>query len=377
MLDRGWQSFKDRENKKYLLRVVWGMRAAKAIPNLGDKAKRQDGASQLLLGLMLGQDRSTTNRDIALFCGEDAVIAPFFNKQRPSIGCVNRYSQRKQKGETAPTAENALKINDPAELARRYGQEHFDAEMEGVGGAGKVALWTFDEQIPKAIRCACRKGQMKFNFSSNCTKCGGKGFKLDPERKMGPTARTVLIVLQLKGIAGRRQEDGSYTPPYLDITCEEIGQLCGMCPNTVSEALDEWEDLKVLQIVPGKVTYDRAGAVVHRDPQRIIWLPGLLMDDDVVERERQRFMAALAYARELANLNGWELAAVHMSRIAALHQELLRRWHMSRHSLGAFWNAMRKLIWREGMPCGRRPGLRDSKQPPDYRAYLFPVHLQE
>lgn len=370
MLPRGYQSWRDDESKKFLLRVAWVLPAAKAIPRPGDKPKVTDGASQLLLGNMLGQDRSTTNRDLALFCGEDALIAHLFHKNRPGIGCVNRYSLRKKGDEPEPTQKNVLLQHDPAALAARYGDDLFNAAMDGVSGAGRVAMWTFDENIPLMVRCVCRKGQMKFNFSSNCMKCGGKGYTRDPEgRMMGANARIVLIVLQLKGIV----EFGK-----LDMTCAEIAELAGMCVNTVAEILDQWEDLKVLQIIPGKVTYDRAGAVVHREPQRIIWLPGLLMDADIQQREVERFKVALDHARELAKLNGWELAAVHMSRISALHNELLRRWFMSRHSLGAFWNAMRKLIYVEGLPCGRfTKGRLLGTWVPDYRSLLFPVHLRE
>lgn len=367
MLERGWMSYKDQESKKFLLRVAWILPASKAIPRPGDPAKRKDGASQLLMGMMLGQDRSTTNRDLRLFCGEDAEIAAFFNKWRPGIGCVNRYSVRKQKDEPEPSKEQVFKAHDAKALARRYGHEHFDAEMVGVSGAGRVALWTYDENIPKPNRCICRKGQMKLNFSSDCMKCGGKGYTLDPEKKIGANARTVLSTLQLKGIVSF----GS-----LDITSSDLGKLCGLCENTVAEALDEWEDLKVLQIVPGKVTRDRAGAVVDRDPQRIIWLPGLLLDHDMIQRERERFATHLADTRERAKLNGWATVGVHLDRIAALHHELLRRWFMSRHSLGAFWNAMRKLIYREGIPCSYQ-GRRDHRDQPDYRALLFPVHLKE
>lgn len=363
MLERGWLSYKDQESKKFLLRVAWVMPASKALPRPGDEAKRTDGASQQLMGSMLGQDRSTMNRDIQLFCGDDAQIAAFFNKWRPGIGCVNRYSFHTKHLQPAPTKETVFKVHDPEALAARYGREHFDAEMKNVSGAGRVALWTYDENMPKPVRCVCRKGQMKFNFSSNCMKCGGQGFALDPDRKMGANPRTLLSVLQLKGIV----KFG-----YWDITSADLGKLCGLSENTVAEALDEWEDLKVLQIVSGKVTRDRTGAVVSRHPQRIIWLPGMLLDNDIAERERQRFATHLADTRERARLNGWAQAGVHLDRIAALHHELLKRWTLSRHSLGALWNAMRTLIYREGIPCGRR-----TRHEHDYRDYLFPVHLRE
>ncbi len=368
MLERGWMSWRDLETKKFLLRVAWILPASKAIPRPGEpeKRSRSEGASQMLMGMMVGEDRSTMNRDLRMFCGEDAQIAYLFNKRRPGIGCVNRYSQHKKDAQPESSKKKALLRNDPQELARRYGEQLFDPEMEGVSGSGRVALWTFDENIPKSVRCGCRKGQMKLNFRSpQCMKCGGKGFTLDPERKMGANARQVLAALQLKGIVNFG---------YLDITSEELGKLWGGCENTTAQALDEWEDLKVLQIVPGKVTRDRTGAVVSRLPQRIIWLPGQLLDHGIVERERARFAAHLAETRQRALLNGWANAGVHLDRIAALHNELLGRWMLSKHTLGALWNAMRTLIYREGMPCGRRTGHRDEE---DYRAHLFPVHLVE
>jgi hypothetical protein len=103
---------------------------------------------------------------------------------------------------------------------------------------------------------------------------------------------------------------------YLDITSPDLGKLCGLSENTVAEALDEWEDLKVLQIVPGKVTRDRTGAVVDRAPQRIMWLPGLLLDHDIIKRERERFAVHLADTRQRAKLNGWAMAGIHLDRIA-------------------------------------------------------------
>jgi hypothetical protein len=363
MLERGWLSYLDMESKAFLLRVAFVLQASKAIPRPGDLPKHANGASQELMGMMLGHDRSTMNRDIQLFCGPDAQIAELFNKWRPGIGCVNRYSVLTRKQDPAPTRETAFTRHDPPALAARYGRELFDPEMKGVSGSGRVALWTFDENLPRPIRCVCRKGQMKFNFTSNCMKCSGKGYTVDTDRKMGANARTVLSVIQLKGIAKWG---------YLEITSPELGKLCGLSANTIAECLDKWEDLKVLQIVPGRVIYDRAGAVVFRHPQRIIWLPGMLLDHEIAESERQRFAAHLADTRERARLNGWAMAGIHLDRIAALHHELLKRWTLSRHSLGALWNAMRTLIYREGLPSGRR-----NQHEHDYRDLLFPVHLKE
>src|SRR5579864_1356397 len=111
MLPRGWQAYRDRETKAFLLRVAWILPAAKAVPRAGDPGKRTDAASQLRMGNMLGQDRSTTNRNLRMFCGENATIAQFFNKWRPGIGCVNHYSHLHP--HLDPNKKKVLKTMDP------------------------------------------------------------------------------------------------------------------------------------------------------------------------------------------------------------------------------------------------------------------------
>lgn len=356
-LPRGLMSYRDRATKKYFLRVGWILQASKALPRMGDPDKwRRESASQQLMGDMLGQDRSTTNRDIALFAGEDAIVYQFFNKWRPGIGVANKYSER-----SLPLQEDKKPLCrlDPKKLADCYGEAYFNSTQEGCNGSGDVEMWTYAPEIPKPIRCGCRLGQMKLNFSSTCGKCGGKGFRLHDKKKLGANPRIILTALQLKGIKLRG---------YLDMTCEDLGQLTGLSVNCVAECLDQWEDLKILQIVPGEVLYDDAGKPYFRYPQRILWLPGVLLDQQMIERERARFSAHMAACQQKAQINGWANARVHLDRIRLLHTELLRRWAMTRHTLGSFWNAMRTLIYREGMPCGRR-----TFHGHDLRDELFPV----
>lgn len=339
-------SYADTETKKFLLRVAWVLPASKAIGRSGDSGKWKDAASQLRMGDMLGQDRSTTNRNLRMFCGENATIAQFFKKWRPGIGCVNNYSHVRPEDEM--DKRKVLKTLDPEKLAEKFGADRFDAGAEGCSGSGPVALWTFDKNLPEPIRCGCRLGQMKFNFNSRCLKCGGKGHTFDPGRKMGPNPRTLLTVLQLKGIAHFG---------YLEMTCAALGRLSGLCENTVATCLDQWEDLKVLQIVPGRVVYEPGtNAVKFRYPQRIIWLPGQLLDHDIVARERLRFEEAA----KLVFLNFGLTPSLAIAR--QRHAELLAMWQLSRHSLGSLWSYLRTwLIRREN--CER-----------EQVDMLFPLH---
>lgn len=342
MAPRGPMSWKDRKTKAEQLSSFWTLIASKAIPRPGDPVKRDDAASQAYLGFMQGLDRSTTNRHLRLFCGEDAKVAFLFNKSREGIGCVNRYTHR-----FVPSTDKhtVLLDMDPDKLASRFGDKHFDAGAEGYGGSGEIALWTHDGNVPKTVRCICKRGQMKFYADRACLKCGGKGYStIDPETgkpygKMGQNPRIILDALQLKGITlGKR---------FLEKTCKEIGEWTGLAENTVAAGLDEWENLRVLQIVPGKVIYEdfidpKTGklAVKTRYPQRIMWLPGLLMDQEVVDQEQIRFTEALERAR-------LEFGRTHVLAIAQQrHAELLALWLLSRHSLGSFWSYLRTWLRR-------------------------------
>lgn len=496
MLARGFMAARE-DIRSSLLEIAWGLTAAKSVARPGDPVNWKDSNSQLLLGAMWGEDRSTMNRHLAQFsatvCGRcygrgkvlpgdrgkgeenadsvlvsqessaspvdardragiqlrgleaqgsgdsvhhssatenagsgsdadsqngrgaepelitcpkcngagvrDAEIFELLHKWRPAIGCVNNYEFVRASDEA--TAENVSTRNgkdagtksgkkekkdhplndyNPVKLAEIW-PEFFDKDAEGLNGCFEAELWILDPNIRKTIRCGCRKGQMKFVYPgvNNCLKCGGNGFTLHPTDKMGASARKVLLALRSKGLASyfKDRETGAMVfRGYLEKTCAEIGEMCGLSVNTVADALDQWEDHKVLQIVPGKVIYEdfndpKTGlpAIKCRLPQRIIWLPGLLLDPAMMQREKQRFGAHLIATREKALLNGWACAGIHLDRIQKLHNELLRRWCMSRHSLGAFWRAMRLVIYREGIPSGQLKGE------PDYRNELFPINL--
>jgi hypothetical protein len=376
LLESGWMSAIDQEiqdaamdegvqfSKAILLCTVWGLTAAKAIPRPGEKPNRHNAASQLKLGAMWGLDRSTMNRYLRKFCGEDATVIQFFNKAKGGVGCVNRYTEKDPPPK--PSDKERLKQHDPERLAAKFGKRFFDPNPtyklgaieidERLHGSGEVFLFTYSETLPKTVRCTCRKGQMKFNFKGcgdttkgayRCLKCGGKGYTIpDLNEKMGPSARLVLTVLQLKGIAKWG---------FLEMSNTRIGKLCGLSENTVATALDEWENLKVLQIVPGKIHYEdfldpKTGrpAVKFREPQRIIWLPGQLLDHDVAENERRRFQEAA----ETVFLTFGLTPSLQIAR--QRHAELLEMWQLSRHSVGSLWSYLRKyLITREACDRGQ------------------------
>ncbi len=364
MAPRGPMSWKDRKTKAEQLSTWWTLIAAKALPRPGDPAKEHDAASQLYLGFMQGLDRSTTNRHLRKFAGKDAKVAHLFNKKRGGVGCVNRYTNRFVASTDKKT--NLLDM-DPEKLAKLFGENLFDAGAKGCSGSGQVALWTHDGNVPKTFRCICKRGQMKFYADRACLKCGGKGYSTtDPETgksgdKMGANPRVILNMLQLKGIA----EWG-----YLDITCKAIGELTGLCENTVAAGLDEWENLKILQIVPGKVYYEKyidpktgRQMEISRDPQRIIWLPGQLMDHDVMLRELDRFQEAVDRAR-------LKFGSTHTLAIAQQrHAELLKFWLLSRHSVGSLWTYLYTWLRRKENIVFTIEGAEQEQI-----SMLFPLH---
>lgn len=376
MLPRGWMSCKDQAILTELLETQWGLMVSKSVPRPGDPPKVQDANSQYELGLQWGQDRSTTNRHLQKFCFDtcaecqgkgkvrsdssgmmescatcdgkgviDADVLNLVRKYRPGIGVVNHYHDLVQAGNGAnvPRADALLQWN-PARLAEQFGEEFFDGSAEGLDGCGEVPMFIFSPNILEPIRCTCRLGQMTMNFKG-CLKCGRKGYTFDLNRRMRRNPRLVLAVLILKGLRSL---------PYLEMTSEAIGKLCGLCENTVAACLDQWEDLKVLQIAPGQVYYGdtidpKTGkpAVKFRKPQRIIWLPGLLLDHDVRERERKRFDEAA----EVVFLSFGLTPSLRIAR--QRHEELLTMWHLTRHSVGSLWSYLHRwLVRKEG--CDRR-----------------------
>jgi hypothetical protein len=358
MAPRGPMSWKDRKTKAEQLLSWWTLIAAKALPRPGDPVKDNDAASQLYLGFIQGLDRSTINRRLRKFAGKDAKVAHLFNKKRGGVGCVNRYTHR-----FVPSTDKHTRLldMDPENLAAIFGADLFDAGAgEGYRGSGPVARWTHDGNVPKTIRCVCKLGQMKFYADRGCLKCGGKGYTTNDD-KMGDSPRLILDVLQLKGIA----EWG-----HLDMTCKAIGELTGLCENTVAAGLDEWENLKILQIVPGKVYYEeyidpKTGKQmeIRRDPQRIIFLPGQLMDHDVQHRELQRFQEALERARR--KFGSTQVLAIAQQR----HAQLLQMWLLSRHSVGSLWTYLYTWLRRKENIVFTVEGAEQEQI-----SMLFPLH---
>ena len=362
--------------KKELLAVWWVMQMAKATEETGDSDHHVRRVSQERMAQMLGMDRSTFNRhlqrfseadgrwsperrekhsrtmkDIARSQGKSVLdaamrsvkrVATFFNKNG-GFGMALLYTHRLPK-ELKPTREKRdCRTRDAEALASHWGEDLFDPTAH-VNGFKAVDGWLYHPNLRATRRCECHFGQMKFNFQSTCSKCGGKGFHLldDP---MPAAGRVFLTGLLMMGI----EKNGS-----LQMTQERIGERLGMDANTVAKYEDMCEDLGIIQCIPGEVFRECTlsgkrftdkcaccgrtdGPVVDRKPHKIVWLPGRVLDADVAQLERERFNAHAARLRKLEEIQ-------QATQAQQMHHELLTQWKGSQHSLESFQSELRRRL---------------------------------
>ncbi len=285
-------------------------------------------------------------------------LVTLFNKNA-GYGQAQLYSLRmpqQLKPQMEKKGEDRTK--DAALLAQAFGSRWFDSERRGVNGFKAIPGWVWDPHLPDVDKCECQSGQMGLPLavSRDCHKCNGRGDKCECQSgQMGlPLAvsrdchkcngrgyivystplpdygRVLLTFLLLKGL----EQYGS-----VEITQEAIGDALGMDVNTVAKYEDKLEALMIIRCVAGEVTRDAAGAVVDRKPHKIIWLPDRMLDEDIAEREWQRFQDLRSQVADREALR----------RAEGLHVALLKAWRGKEHSLSAFWNELRRQFARAGI----------------------------
>jgi len=261
-------------------------------------------------------------------------LATFFNKSA-GFGQAHLYSLH-MKQELKPQIEKKGedKTRNARLLAQAFGDQWFDAESRGVNNFKSVDGWIWHPLLLDVDKCECQAGQMGLPLavSTNCSKCKGTGM-IVYNHPLADYARVLLTFLILKGL----RQYGS-----VEITQETIAEALGMDVNTVAKYEDKLEALMIIRCVAGAVTRDAAGAVVDRKPHKIIWLPDRLLDEDIAQREWQRFQALRS---KLADTQGFRLAE-------SLHVALLKAWRGKEHSLGAFWNELRRQFAAVGLSKG-------------------------
>jgi len=380
-VSRAWLAFCNPGKRKEFLSVAWAMEMAGAIEQYGAPAKEVERRSQKLMASMLGIDVSTFNRRLGQFSEPDGRwdderrrrhstlmkaaastgsptepenkpalkemeslrpvprklhrrvrrLATFFNKTA-GFGQAHMYSLRMPQ-ELKPRIEKKgdHKTKDAALLAQAFGTSWFDPDRRGVNGFKGIDGWVWDPHLPDVDKCECQSGQMGLPLaaSQKCGKCNGRGM-IVYDHPLPDYGRVLLTFLLLKGLA----QYGS-----VEITQEAIAEALGMDVNTVAKYEDKLEALMIVRCVAGAVTRDASGAVVDRKPHKIIWLPDRMLDEDIAQREWQRFQAL---RNKISDPVAWQ-------RAEGLHVALLKDWRGKEHVLGAFWNELRRQFAAAGL----------------------------
>jgi hypothetical protein len=289
------------------------------------------------------------------------------------FGCAQRFTLH-MPGELKPRVEEGQKMASSTAnvelLAQAFGMDYFDPTQEGINNYKWAPGWILD--LPQMQECICKAGQLCLLPGKTCPKCDGHGavpmrYGPDHERagEMVPLydyGKNLLFHLILKGI----MQFGSIDNQRL---VQELEPALGCDQATIALYRTQLELLQLIRVRAGDITRlclrcdvrfvcrwrenkagegkwhgqchkcgATAGTVVERDPDVWIWIADKVMDEEIVERERQRFQAMRA-----------KVDARAFAQAEKVHLELLTAWRGQEHTLRAFFNAMRRRLASEGI----------------------------
>jgi hypothetical protein len=252
-------------------------------------------------------------------------------------------------------------------LAERYGEDVFNPSAQ-VNGFKVIRSDLWHKTLPDPVDCECQDGQGKLAFQQECPRCGGQGWhwreasKLEKERGLSYGAlpeypRLVGSVYIMQGIEDEiseiRDDRGQivrhHQPPgVLQMRQRDRARLAGMDEDTLRKCDLKLERLGYIRIAPGDKEYwPGTRKVKSSEPDKILWMPGRLLDHEICVQEMERFVRA----RQALHGHPW------LARAEALHLALLKEWEGKPHSLAAFWNELRRRFAHHGVEKSLREAL--------------------
>lgn len=174
-----------------------------------------------------------------------------------------------------------------------------------VGGHKRIPMWVWDKRLP-----------------------------------LSSTARLVLSYYFFCGLLDRRNGKIYGLVQPLQRT---VAKALGLSLRSVYNANCELASPRVALIrVAHSKPIIRPDGSFCRGPQKILYLPTRQLSDDEAKAEQERLRRALDGVRATA-------APWMVSRLKELHEELLKAWTGAEHSLGAFWNEVRRRSLADGI----------------------------
>jgi hypothetical protein len=250
-------------------------------------------------------------------------------------------------------------------LAEAFGADWFDPEQKGINNYKWAPGYIKD--LKQVKKCICQMGQLCLLPGNTCPMCGGFGAigVRDERGELVPLydyGKNLFFHLILKGLL----EFGSIDNQRL---VQELEPALGMDQATIAEYREQLELLKIIRVRAGDITRrcmrcdvrfvcrwrdtkdgegkwvgqcskcgTTAGTVVERKPDVWIYIADKVMDEETVERERQRFQELRA-----------KIDAAAFARAEQAHTELLLAWRGREHSLMAFFKEMRRRLASLGL----------------------------
>jgi hypothetical protein len=390
----------DKRPKKEFLSVMWGLQFLGGIEEHGGKSDRVKRIPQTELARFWSTDVSTACRRIGKFSPEDGrwdeerrrkmsaqQKARALKEGKQLTGRAMRSVERvKQalnknagygqaqfytlamKDELKPRVEEGKPLPSPTAnvelLAEAFGADWFDPTQEGINNY----KWAdgYIKDLPQMQECICKTGQLCLLSGNTCPRCDGFGAIAvrDERGEVVPLydySKNLFFHLILKGLKQYGSIDNQ--------TQEKMAADLGCDVATVVSGRDQLELLKIIRVRTGDITRRcmrcdvrfvcrwrenkagegkwvgqchkcgaTAGTVVDRRPDVWVYIADKVMDEETVERERQRFQDLRA-----------KVEAAAFARAEKIHTELLKAWRGHEHSLRAFFNAMRRRLASEGL----------------------------
>jgi hypothetical protein len=282
-------------------------------------------------------------------------------------------------GELKPRVEEGVPMASPTAnvelMAQAFGAEWFDATREGINNYAWAPGWIVD--LPQMQECICQAGQLCLLPGKTCPKCNGFGavpvrYPAEHERagEMVPLydyGKNLLFHLVLKGLMKHGSIDNQRLVQELEpaLGCDQAtnafyrnqlellklirvrtGDIMRRCNRCNVRFICRWRETKAIAWSGGEgkwhgecsKCHTTCGTVVKRWPDVWVYIADKVMDEETVERERQRFQDMRA-----------KVDAQAFARAEKIHAELLAAWRGQEHSLRAFFNHMRRRLASEGL----------------------------
>ena len=164
----------------------------------------------------------------------------------------------------------------------------------------------------------------------------------DPKLPLSCLARMVMTYYFMVGLGSPDKRNRGKLLGVIKPKQPTVADALGISVRSVYNANRELADLSLIRVAHSKPAVGPDGNY-NRGPQIIIYLPIRTLTTEEADYERQRLLFAI-HASRSGTEPSWQVP-----RLQELHGALLSEWTGKEHSLGAFWNELRRRAVGEGI----------------------------